>query len=131
MVELGDFQLSLVSDGGFRLDGGAMFGVVPRTLWEKRCPPDERNRIRMATNCLLVERGRDLLLIDTGIGDKHDEKFQSNYGMEVGAARPTRLPESIRPAGVVPVRFHQRSRARTWSRHQNDSGAARRTLFSV
>jgi glyoxylase-like metal-dependent hydrolase (beta-lactamase superfamily II) len=95
-LELGDFQLSLVSDGGFRLDGGAMFGVVPRTLWEKACPPDDRNRIRMATNCLLVARGRDLLLIDTGIGDKHDPKFQANYGMEVGA---TRLPESIRQAG--------------------------------
>lgn len=95
-MELGDFRLSLVSDGGFRLDGGAMFGVVPRTLWEKPCPPDDRNRIRMATNCLLVERGGDLLLIDTGIGDKHDEKFQTNYAMETGA---TRLPESIRQAG--------------------------------
>ena len=95
-MELGDFRLSLVSDGGFRLDGGAMFGVVPRTLWEKPCPPDERNRIRMATNCLLVERGSDLLLIDTGIGDKHDPKFQANYGMEEGA---TRLPDSIRQAG--------------------------------
>ncbi|HEX3126047.1 MAG TPA: MBL fold metallo-hydrolase [Thermoanaerobaculia bacterium] len=95
-MELGDFRLSLVSDGGFRLDGGAMFGVVPRTLWEKPCPPDERNRIRMATNCLLVERGGDLLLIDTGIGDKHDARFQANFAMEAGA---TRLPESIRQAG--------------------------------
>jgi glyoxylase-like metal-dependent hydrolase (beta-lactamase superfamily II) len=95
-MELGEFRLSLVSDGGFRLDGGAMFGVVPRTLWEKPCPPDDRNRIRMATNCLLVERGDDLLLIDTGIGDKHDEKFQANYAMEPEA---TRLPESIRQAG--------------------------------
>jgi glyoxylase-like metal-dependent hydrolase (beta-lactamase superfamily II) len=95
-MELGDFRLSLASDGGFRLDGGAMFGVVPRTLWERACPPDDRNRIRMATNCLLVERGRDLLLIDTGIGDKHDAKFQSNYGMEEGAVR---LPDSIRAAG--------------------------------
>ena len=95
-MELGDFRLSLASDGGFRLDGGAMFGVVPRTLWERPCPPDDRNRIRMATNCLLVERGSDLLLIDTGIGDKHDAKFQANYGMDAGA---TRLPESIRQAG--------------------------------
>lgn len=95
-MELGDFRLSLVSDGGFRLDGGAMFGVVPRTLWERPCPPDDRNRIRMATNCLLIERGGDLLLIDTGIGDKHDPKFQANYAMEEGA---TRLPDSIRQAG--------------------------------
>ncbi len=95
-MDLGELQLSLVSDGGFRLDGGAMFGVVPRTLWERACPPDDSNRIGMATNCLLVRRGSDLLLIDTGIGDKHDAKFQANYGMEVGA---TRLPESIRAAG--------------------------------
>jgi glyoxylase-like metal-dependent hydrolase (beta-lactamase superfamily II) len=95
-VELGDFDLTLVSDGVFRLDGGAMFGVVPRTLWEKVAPPDERNRIRMATNCLLVARGSDLLLIDTGIGDKHDAKFQANYGIDPEA---TRLPESIRQAG--------------------------------
>jgi glyoxylase-like metal-dependent hydrolase (beta-lactamase superfamily II) len=98
-MEVGDFDLTVVGDGGFRLDGGAMFGVVPRVMWEKPCPPDEHNRIRMTTNCLLVARGRDLLLIDTGIGDKHDAKFQANYGMEVGA---TRLPESIRQAGYEP-----------------------------
>ena len=96
MVELGDFELTVVSDGGFRLDGGAMFGVVPRTLWGKAMPPDEDNRIRMATNCLLVARGRDLLLIDTGIGDKHDPKFLQIYGMDPAA---TRLPDSIRQAG--------------------------------
>lgn len=97
--DLGEFKLTVVGDGGFRLDGGAMFGVVPRVLWEKPCPPDEHNRIRMATNCLLVERGSDLLLIDTGIGDKHDPKFQANYAMEAGA---TRLPDSIRQAGYEP-----------------------------
>jgi glyoxylase-like metal-dependent hydrolase (beta-lactamase superfamily II) len=95
-MRLGDLELTPVSDGEFRLDGGAMFGVVPRTLWEKPSPPDDRNRIRMGTNCLLVARGSDLLLIDTGIGDKHDARFQGNYGMDPGAVR---LPESIRRAG--------------------------------
>jgi glyoxylase-like metal-dependent hydrolase (beta-lactamase superfamily II) len=95
-MELGDLDLTLVSDGEFRLDGGAMFGVVPRVLWEKVAPPDEANRIRMGTNCLLVERGSDLLLIDTGIGDKHDQKFRDMYGMEEGAVR---LPDSIRRTG--------------------------------
>jgi len=95
-IRLGALTLRLVSDGGFRLDGGAMFGVVPRVLWERERPPDEKNRIRMATNCVLVERGRDLLLIDSGIGDKNDAKFRSIFGMEEGA---TRLPESIRAAG--------------------------------
>jgi glyoxylase-like metal-dependent hydrolase (beta-lactamase superfamily II) len=94
--DLGEFKLTVVGDGGFRLDGGAMFGVVPRVLWERACPPDASNRIRMATNCLLVERGSDLLLIDSGIGDKHDPKFQANYAMEQDAVR---LPESIRRAG--------------------------------
>ncbi|HET9209673.1 MAG TPA: MBL fold metallo-hydrolase [Thermoanaerobaculia bacterium] len=95
-MELGDLKLTLVSDGEFRLDGGAMFGVVPRTLWEKEKPPDELNRIRMGTNCLLVERGSDLLLIDSGIGDKHDPRFQAIYGMDLHAER---LPDAIRRAG--------------------------------
>ncbi len=73
-----------------------MFGVVPRTLWEKVSPPDAQNRIRMGTNCLLVERGNDLVLIDTGIGDKHDARFMDLYGMDPEAVR---LPESIRRAG--------------------------------
>lgn len=98
---LGELELRLVSDGGFRLDGGAMFGVVPKPLWEKKKPADEKNRIRMATNCLLVRRagwsaGDDLLLVDTGLGDHHDEKFRSIFALEEGA---TRLPESIRQAG--------------------------------
>jgi len=95
-MKLGDLTLTVVSDGEFRLDGGAMFGVVPRVLWEKEKPADERNRIRMGTNCLLVARGDDLLLIDTGIGDKHEARFQENYGMDPNAVR---LPEAIRRAG--------------------------------
>jgi len=95
-MKLGDLTLTVVSDGEFRLDGGAMFGVVPRVMWEKEKPADERNRIRMGTNCLLIARGNELLLIDTGIGDKHDSRFQENYGMDPNAVR---LPEAIRRAG--------------------------------
>jgi glyoxylase-like metal-dependent hydrolase (beta-lactamase superfamily II) len=95
-MELGSLELTCVSDGGFRLDGGAMFGVVPRVLWEKKSPPDAQNRIRMGTNCLLVARGSDLLLIDTGIGDKHDARFCDMHAMDPAAVR---LPESIRRAG--------------------------------
>ena len=94
-LQLGDLKLTVVSDGGFKLDGGAMFGVVPKPLWEKKKPADERNRIQMATNCLLVERGQDLLLIDTGIGDKHDARFADIFGLEGGE----RLPASIERAG--------------------------------
>ena len=95
-MRLGDLTLHIVGDGGFRLDGGAMFGVVPKVLWERRTPADEKNRIPMATNCLLVERAGELLLIDTGIGDKVDAKFRAIHGMEDGT---TRLPEAVRAAG--------------------------------
>lgn len=73
-----------------------MFGVVPKVLWERRKPADERNRIQMTANCPLLEDGDDLLLIDTGLGDKNDQKFADIFGLESGAER---LPESIRRAG--------------------------------
>lgn len=95
-MRLGDLELTLVGDGEFRLDGGAMFGVVPRTLWEKVKPPDEKNRIRMATNCPLVARGSELLLVDAGIGDKNDEKFRRLYSIDPAGVR---LPEAIGRAG--------------------------------
>lgn len=99
-MRLGRFQLHAVSDGEFRLDGGAMFGVVPKPLWEKQKPADERNRIRMGTNCLLIEGDGERILVDTGIGDKVDEKFRDIYGMEPGARR---LPEALRAAGFEPA----------------------------
>lgn len=95
-MRLGSLTIHVVSDGGFKLDGGAMFGVVPKVLWQRKAPADEHNRIRMGTNCLLVEAGSDLVLIDTGIGDKGDEKFRDQFGLEPGA---TRLPDAIAAAG--------------------------------
>ncbi len=95
-MRLGRFDLHLVSDGTFRLDGGAMFGVIPKTMWEKAKRPDEKNRILMGTNCALIHAGNDLVLIDTGLGDKQDAKFQAIYSYEAGAVR---LPESIARAG--------------------------------
>ncbi len=95
-MKLGSLHLTLVSDGGFRLDGGAMFSTVPRVLWERVKPADERGRIRMAANSLLVERGSELLLIDTGLGERGDARFRDMFGMEEDA---TRLPEAVRLAG--------------------------------
>jgi glyoxylase-like metal-dependent hydrolase (beta-lactamase superfamily II) len=82
MHKLGDFELHAVSDGTFRLDGGAMFGIVPKPVWEKVMPADERNRIPLALTCLLVKTGKKNVLIDTGLGEKHDEKFKELYGVD-------------------------------------------------
>jgi len=77
----GDFRIETISDAEFRLDGGAMFGVVPRVIWERVCPPDELNRIRLNTNCLFVETPSEKILIETGIGDKWTEKEIQIYGI--------------------------------------------------
>jgi glyoxylase-like metal-dependent hydrolase (beta-lactamase superfamily II) len=78
---LGDYRIEIVPDTEFRLDGGAMFGVVPRVLWEKVCPPDAQNRIRMASDCLFVETKTEKILIETGMGEKWTEKLASIYGI--------------------------------------------------
>ncbi len=76
---LGDYRIETIPDTEFRLDGGAMFGVVPRVLWEKICPPDEFNRIRLNTNCLFIETPTEKILIETGIGEKWTEKETKIY----------------------------------------------------
>ena len=88
-----------VSDGFFHLDGGAMFGVIPKTFWETKAPPDERNRIRMAMRCLLV-RGARTMLIDAGSGDKMTAKQADIYRLE----RDFNLSHSLSAAGAPPRR---------------------------
>ena len=72
-------KLHTIDTGLFKLDGGAMFGVVPKTIWNKLNPADENNMISLAMRCLLIEDGNQLILIDNGIGNKQDEKFFSHY----------------------------------------------------
>jgi glyoxylase-like metal-dependent hydrolase (beta-lactamase superfamily II) len=96
-LKLGDLEFHIVSDGHVRLDGGAMFGVVPRPLWEKKMPPDARNRITMALNCLLIRAGGKRILVETGAGGKLDAKLRDIYGMD-----GPRLAESLRDYGVLP-----------------------------
>ncbi|MAV79673.1 MAG: MBL fold metallo-hydrolase [Flavobacteriaceae bacterium TMED171] len=72
-------ELHSIACGNFKLDGGAMFGVVPKALWERTNPADTKNRIRMCSRSLLIEEGRRLILIDTGMGNKQNEKFFSHY----------------------------------------------------
>jgi glyoxylase-like metal-dependent hydrolase (beta-lactamase superfamily II) len=80
-VEIGDYRIEIIPDTEFRLDGGAMFGVVPRVLWERVCPPDELNRVRLNMNCVFVDTGKEKILIETGIGEKWTEKETAMYGI--------------------------------------------------
>jgi glyoxylase-like metal-dependent hydrolase (beta-lactamase superfamily II) len=102
--QLGRWRIHALQAGGQQLDGGAMFGVVPKPLWEKRLPADGKNRIPMGMRCLLVEHDLGLVLIDTGAGHKEDEKFYSIYGIENGGhPGPTALEDAIRAAGHSPA----------------------------
>jgi glyoxylase-like metal-dependent hydrolase (beta-lactamase superfamily II) len=98
MHQLGAFELHAVSDGFFRLDGGAMFGIVPKPVWEKAAPPDARNRIRLSLTTLLIRTGRENVLVDTGLGDKHDARFLDLYGVE----RPVPLVKGLERLGLRP-----------------------------
>jgi glyoxylase-like metal-dependent hydrolase (beta-lactamase superfamily II) len=100
---LGRFRLHALQAGGQRLDGGAMFGVVPRPLWERRIAPDERNRIQLGMRCLLIEHDDGLVLVDTGVGNKESAKFRDIYGVENAAADGgTWLEASLRALGFAP-----------------------------
>lgn len=79
---LGGFEIYGLQDGLFSLDGGAMFGVVPKVLWEKRFPADEKNRIRLSLNCLLIKTEKALVLVETGIGPKMEQKSRDIYRVE-------------------------------------------------
>jgi methylmalonyl-CoA epimerase len=92
----GNLQLTTVSDGSFRLDGGGMFGIVPRPLWERRAPPDDRGRIVMAMRALLVEADWGRLIIDCGIGDRLTPKAADIYGVD----RSRSLEHTLAEAGV-------------------------------
>ncbi|MEX2471703.1 MAG: MBL fold metallo-hydrolase [Gemmatimonadota bacterium] len=98
---VGSIKIHALEAGVQWLDGGAMFGVVPKPLWEKRIPADSRNRIPLALRCLLVEAPNALVLVDTGIGNKEDEKFHEIYGVR-NEGDPTRLEDAIRDAGFDP-----------------------------
>jgi glyoxylase-like metal-dependent hydrolase (beta-lactamase superfamily II) len=103
-MKLGALTLDLVSGGNFRLDGGAMFGVVPKVLWERRFPADEKNRIRLTTNCLLVRGDGFTALVETGLGDKWDAKARALYAIDPVPSLAAELEaRGVRPEDVDAV----------------------------
>jgi glyoxylase-like metal-dependent hydrolase (beta-lactamase superfamily II) len=101
--QVGGLRCHTLEGGLQRLDGGAMFGVVPRTLWKTRIEPDERNRIPLAMRCVLVEHDDGLVLIDTALGNKEDAKFLDIYGVEnQGLEGATQLEDALASAGFLP-----------------------------
>jgi glyoxylase-like metal-dependent hydrolase (beta-lactamase superfamily II) len=101
-MQFGDYRVEVVEGGEFRLDGGAMFGVVPRALWQRVAPPDEENRVRLNANCLFVEGAGERVLVETGMGDKWSPRQREMYGVTSSPAlagslfeRTGRRPEEI------------------------------------
>lgn len=97
-MKIGDWQFRAFHDGRFKLDGGAMFGVVPKVFWEKQHPADEMNRIDLDLRCLLAEHGDRRILVDVGMGDRWDEKKMGIFGL---VRRPNHLVAELAEAGIT------------------------------
>ncbi len=95
---LGDYKITILNVGQLALDGGAMFGVVPKVLWEKLLPVDEKNRIPLGLNCLLIEYQDQKCLLDTGVGTKFSSKHQEMYGIQQSAP----IEAYLEPLGLKP-----------------------------
>lgn len=96
-MKLGDLEFHIISDSSVWLDGGAMFGVIPKPMWEKKCPPDARNRIELAMNCLLIRAAGKRILVETGAGEKLSPKLREIYNLQ-----PSQLIPRLRDYGVAP-----------------------------
>jgi glyoxylase-like metal-dependent hydrolase (beta-lactamase superfamily II) len=95
-LNLGDFELTAVSDGLYPLDGGGLFGVVPKSLWERKLKADDRNLVTVGLNSVIVRTGKHTVLIETGVGNKLSEKMIKIFG------QPARLLEELSATGVTP-----------------------------
>ena len=96
-MKLGDLEFHILSDGHVLLDGGAMFGVIPKPMWEKKMPADARNRITLSMNCLLISAGGKRILVETGAGDKLNAKLRDIYGLD-----GPRLADRLRDYALKP-----------------------------
>jgi glyoxylase-like metal-dependent hydrolase (beta-lactamase superfamily II) len=101
-IDLGGFRITLVREDIYWWDGGAMFGVVPKTLWSRQSPPDDLNRLPLGFNCYIVETGEHTILLGTGGGDKLDARRRERMKLP---PTPVPLPETIRAAGIDPERI--------------------------
>jgi glyoxylase-like metal-dependent hydrolase (beta-lactamase superfamily II) len=95
-MNFGDFELTAVSDGLYRLDGGAFFGIIPKSMWSKKVQADQNNLVSVGLNSIVVRTGKQTILIETGVGNKLSEKMQRIYG------QPAKLLENLSAAGVSP-----------------------------
>ena len=95
-MNLGDFELTAVSDGLYRLDGGAFFGIIPKSMWSKKVQADQNNLVSAGLNSIVVRTGKQTILIETGIGNKLSEKMQKIYG------QPAKLLENLSAARISP-----------------------------
>lgn len=99
-LTVGDFELTALSDGIYRLDGGAFFGVIPKTLWSRKTQSDEKNRVPSGLTSILVRTGQKNILIETGMGNKLPEKMAQIFG------QPAKLIEQLHSAGVSPEQIN-------------------------
>ncbi len=104
-MRFGDYRVEVVPGGEFRLDGGAMFGVVPRALWRRVAAPDEENRVTLNANCLFVEGAGERVLVETGMGDKWAPRLREMYGVGQGPTLADALRErtGCRPEDISVV----------------------------
>jgi glyoxylase-like metal-dependent hydrolase (beta-lactamase superfamily II) len=92
-MKIGKYKLSIIESGFFALDGGAMFGIIPKVLWQKTNPPDEVNRVKLATRHLLLESNSKKILIDTGMGNKWDDKARNIYAIDESCSMNSALAQ--------------------------------------
>jgi glyoxylase-like metal-dependent hydrolase (beta-lactamase superfamily II) len=95
-LTLGDFELSVFSDGTYPLDGGAFFGVIPKVMWSRKIEADDRNYVHAGLNSLLIRTGKQTVLIETGMGNKLSERMVKFYG------QPARLLDNLADGGIAP-----------------------------
>jgi glyoxylase-like metal-dependent hydrolase (beta-lactamase superfamily II) len=98
-MQIGKYKAQMIDAGRYKLDGGAMFGVVPRTLWQKENPADEKNRIQMSLNTLLLVSAGRVILIDSGVGNKFSDKFREIYDIDYSQ---TSLLKSLAEKNIQP-----------------------------